>query len=130
MFLFCMGSLLQCFRVRIRAKFFQPDLGPVRPPPLRHIVANMLINTNKSMIASHGFIQHFLFFVFETLLWFLLCFINCKHAAATERAAIFFSTILTWKNLCFTEFSAKILWNTRVAASDVFHMFTQSIKFF
>ena len=39
-------------------------------------------------------------------------------------------TILTWKNLCFTEFSTKIHWNTRLAASDVFLMFTQSIKFF
>ena len=28
---------------------------------------------------------------------------------------------------CFTEFSTKIHW---MAASDVFHMFTQSIKFF
>ena len=36
-------------------------------------------------------------------------------------------TILTWKNLCFTE---KIHWNTVLAASDVFHIFTQSIKFF
>ena len=39
-------------------------------------------------------------------------------------------TILAWKNLCFTEFSTKIHWNTRLAAADVFHMFTQSIKFF
>ena len=39
-------------------------------------------------------------------------------------------TILTSNNLCFTEFSANIHWNTRLAASDVFHMFTQSIKFF
>ena len=38
-------------------------------------------------------------------------------------------TYLT-KNLCFTEFSTKIHWNTKLAASDVFHMFTQSIKFF
>ena len=35
--------------------------------------------------------------------------------------------ILTWNNLCFTEFSAKIHWNPRLAASDVFHVFTQSI---
>ena len=34
------------------------------------------------------------------------------------------------ENFCFTEFSTKIHWNTRLAASDVFHMFTQSIKFF
>ena len=38
--------------------------------------------------------------------------------------------ILTWKNLFLTEFSTKIHWNTRLAASDTFHMFTQSIKFF
>ena len=36
--------------------------------------------------------------------------------------------ILTWKNLRFTEFSTKIHWNARLAASDIFHMFTQSIK--
>ena len=34
--------------------------------------------------------------------------------------------ILTWKNLCFTE---KIHWNTRLAASDVFHIFTQLSSF-
>ena len=39
-------------------------------------------------------------------------------------------TILTWKNLYFTEFSTIIDWNARLAASDVFHIFTQSIKFF
>ena len=39
-------------------------------------------------------------------------------------------TILTWKNLCLAEFSTKIHWNTRLAASDVFHIFIQSIKFF
>ena len=40
-----------------------------------------------------------------------------------------FLTILTG-NMCFTEFSTKIHWNTRLATSDVFHMFTQSVKFF
>ena len=44
---------------------------------------------------------------------------------------IFFElTILKGKNLYFTEFSTKIHCNTRLAASDVFHMFTQPIKFF
>ena len=38
-------------------------------------------------------------------------------------------TILTRKNLYFTEFSTKIHQNERLGASDVFHMFTQSIKF-
>ena len=33
------------------------------------------------------------------------------------------------KNLCFTEFSTKIHWNTKLAASDG-HMFTRSIKVF
>ena len=39
-------------------------------------------------------------------------------------------TILTWNNFRFTEFSTKIHRNTRLAAPDVFHIFTQSIKFF
>ena len=40
-------------------------------------------------------------------------------------------TIFTWnKNLCFAGFSTKFIENTRLAASNVFHMFTQSIKFF
>ena len=39
-------------------------------------------------------------------------------------------TTLTWKNLCITELSTKIHSNTRLAASQVFHMFMQSIKFF
>ena len=34
------------------------------------------------------------------------------------------------ENLCFTELSTKIHRNTRLAVSDVFHMFAQSIKFF
>ena len=37
-------------------------------------------------------------------------------------------TMLIGKDLCFTEFSTKIHWNTRLATSNVFHMFTQSIK--
>ena len=37
--------------------------------------------------------------------------------------------MLTWKNLLFTEFITKINWNTRLAASDVFHIFTQ-VNFF
>ena len=32
--------------------------------------------------------------------------------------------------LCFTEFSIKNAMNLRLAVSDVFHMFTQSITFF
>ena len=28
------------------------------------------------------------------------------------------------ENLCFTEFSTKIYWNSRLAASDVFHVYT------
>ena len=105
--LFCGDSLLQCFRVRIRAQIFWQDLGPVRPPPHPHLVAYRLINTNlltlyvsvficKNILnsslswskswetnppyrifcfsVSHGFTQHFLFLVFETL--FPLMFYN------------------------------------------------------
>ena len=41
-----LGCLLHCFRVIIRAQIFRPDLGSVRPPPLLHLVAHLLINTN------------------------------------------------------------------------------------
>ena len=39
--------------------------------------------------ASYGFIQHFLFLVFEILLCFLLSFLNCEHAATMQRVPIF-----------------------------------------
>ena len=122
-FLFCVGSLLQCFRVRIKAQIFRPDLGWVSSPLLFHLVALLLINTNlltsyasvcnrKSILnsslswskssqinlwyrllcfpASHGFTQHFLFLVFETLLSFLLYFMNYEDVATTQLAPIFF----------------------------------------
>ena len=38
-------------------------------------------------------------------------------------------TILTWKNLHFTEFSTKIHWDTRLAASDVFLLLSQLSSF-
>ena len=107
-FLFCVGSLLQCFRVRIREKIIRTDLESVKPSPLRHIVAHMLINTNLLTLyvsvsfektfwilcrevtaqklihnSQPRFSQHFLFLAFETLLCFL-------HAATTERAPAFF----------------------------------------
>ena len=121
-FLFCVGSLLHYFRFRIREQTFQPDLGPVSPLRISHLVAHLLINTNlltfyvsvffrKNILnsslscskssetnpwygllcfsASHGFTHHFFFLVFETLLCFLLCFINCEHAARTQRAPSF-----------------------------------------
>ena len=50
--------------------------------------------------------------------------------AETKSQSINHSTalmILTWKNLPFTE---ELHSNSRLAASNVFHMFTQSIKFF
>ena len=44
------------------------------------------------MWASHGFTQHFLFLVFETVPCFLLCFLNCKHGA-TIFFVVFFRTL-------------------------------------
>ena len=64
------------------------------------------------------------FFYLDFLSWTFMI-----HRTAGERGAISL-TIFTGKNLCFTEFSTKIHWNTKLAASDFFHMFTQSIKFF
>ena len=37
------GSLLQCFRVKISAQIFRPDSGLVRPLPLLQLVAHLLI---------------------------------------------------------------------------------------
>ena len=34
------------------------------------------------------------------------------------------------EKLCFTHFSTRIYWNRSLAASDLFHMFTQPIKFY
>ena len=58
----------------------------------------------------------------------LKCNLEKKGQIKKQKGRIL--TILTAKNFCFTEFSTKINWNTRLAASDVFLMFTQSIKFF
>ena len=134
-FLFCVGSLLQCFRDRIRAQIFRSDLVTVRPPPIHLLVAHLLNNTSlltsyvsfsiakafwtlsekNSFIlktnhwyrllcfsVSYNFTQHFLFlvFVFETLLYFLLCFTNCEHAATTQRAPIFVFSVSLFLNLC------------------------------
>ena len=110
LFFLYLSSLLQCFRVRIWAQIFRPDLGPVRLPPLLYLVAHLPINTFAKTFwillcrevraqkiihdtlcfsASHGFIWHFLFLVFETLLCFLLCFINYL----TQIAPFFFFSV-------------------------------------
>ena len=138
--LFCMGSLFQCFRVRIRSQIFRQDLGPVRPPPLPHLVAHLLINKNlltsyvsvficknilnssllwsKSSetnpwyllwLNSHGFIQHFLFLVFETL-YFLLYFIIFEHAATTQRAPICFLSVSLLLLIFFTSRCSRLLY--------------------
>ena len=72
---------------------------------------------------------------FSSTCWLaLLRILNTRQTAAVSHVNIS-SNILplmihTGKNLCFTEFNTKIHLNTRLAASDVFHMFTESIKFF
>ena len=50
-FLFCVSSLLQCFRVRIRAQIFRPDLGKMRFHPLLYLVVHLPINAN--ILTSH-----------------------------------------------------------------------------
>ena len=56
-FLFCVGSLLHYFRFRIREQTFQPDLGPVRPLRIPHLVAHLLINTNLLAFYASVFIR-------------------------------------------------------------------------
>ena len=140
--LFCVGSLIQCFRERIRVQTFRQDLGPVRPPHLLHLVAHLLINKNwlasyvsvfirkkilnSSLLsskssetnpwcrlscfsASHGFIQHFLLLVFETLC-FLLYIIICEHAATTQRAPICFLSVSLLLPILFTSCCSPLLY--------------------
>ena len=151
MFLFCVGSLLQCIRLRIRV--LDLDLGSVRSPPLLHLVAHLLINTNlltsyasvyirKNILnsslswskssqtnpwyrllcfsASYGFTQHFLFLVFETLLSFLLYFINYEDVATTQIALIF----LFFKRLFVTSYTLHF----RLFTSNLFR-FLLSFRF-
>ena len=49
----------------------------------------------------------------------------------TQASEIWFDylTILTWKNFCFNEFSTKIHWNTRLAASDVFQFLLIALSY-
>ena len=54
--------------------------------------------------------------------------ISIFHKQASE---IWFDylTILTWKNFCFNEFSTKIHWNARLAASDVFQFLLIALSY-
>ena len=49
-----------------------------------------------------------------------------EYLCDIELSRIYFQiSLFLGKNLCFTELSTQIHWNTRLAAFDVFHMFTQ-----
>ena len=66
-------------------------------------------------------------------LWFKKDFKSAELLTETFFFSFILETdliILIGKNLCFTEISTKFHWSTRLAASDVFHVFTQSIQFF
>ena len=52
-----------------------------------------------------------------------------SHMKITKIKELFFLTILTGKN-CFTQFSRRIYWNTKLAAFDLFDIFAQSIKYY
>ena len=45
---------------------------------------NLIHDTDSCFSASHGFTQQSPFVMFETLLCFLLCSINCEYAATTQ----------------------------------------------
>ena len=80
MFLFFVDSLLQRFTVRIRLQIFRPDLGSVRLPPLSHLLAHLLINTNLltpdvSVFICKNIVNSFCREGPETNRWYrLLCF--------------------------------------------------------
>ena len=102
---------------------------------------------NKTRLSFKIFFVHKFYFVFRTIFSIKTSYIVItlqpfnawcplkghiySKQIRSQRLQIFL-TILTGKNLFFTEFSIKIQWNTRLAASDVFHMltwFTQSSSF-
>ena len=72
-----------------------------------------------SIVKHQNFISNMSVLSFTSTFW--------KHNCIDLLVISFTLTILTWKNLSFTE---KMHWNRRLAASDVFYMFTRSIKFF
>ena len=105
--MFCVGSVLQCFRIRIRANIFWPDLGSVRPAPLLHLLRHLLINTN--LITSYVSV-----FIPKNILnsslswskssennpWYrLLCF-PASHGFTQDFLFLLFETLLCF-SLCF-----------------------------
>ena len=86
---------------------------------LESLVTERVINWSCSQIQLETWLLRNLFFVKK-----------CVYTSLYSQKAGKYDhlTILTRKNLRFTEFSTKIHWNARLAAFDVFHMFTQSIQ--
>ena len=60
-------------------------------------------------------------------------YFQSNDEVSSASADLLFLTILTdrWK-LCFTQFRTRIYWNTntKLAASELSHMFTQSVEFY
>ena len=78
-------------------------LEPYQKTNSLEVTAQKLIHHTNSMLFSQPrFTPHFLFFVLETLLCFLLCFINCEHAATTQRVRIFFLCVFLLLPILFT----------------------------
>ena len=78
-------------------------LEPYQKTNSLEVTAQKLIHHTNSMLFSQPrFTQNFLFFVLETLLCVLLCFINCEHAATTQRVRIFFLCVFLLLPILFT----------------------------
>ena len=66
----------------------------------------------------------------------LKTFQTCNFIKKETPTLVFLSEFLEifnnthWEKLSFTQFSTRIYWNSSLADSELFHMFTQSIKFF
>ena len=108
--MFCVGSLLQCFRVRIMAEVFGPELGSVRLPPLLHLFAHLMINTNLQTSYVSVFIRKNILNSSlswskssETNLWHrLLCF--SSSYGSTQHFLLFVFETLPCFLLCFINY--------------------------
>ena len=101
-FLFCVSSLLQCLRVRTRAQSFRPDLGSMRLPPLRHLDAHLLIDTNllTSQYVSVLLVKKF---------WILLCRgVRAQKIIHDTNSYLTFPLSCVWKSAVFPSLLYKL----------------------
>ena len=116
-FLFCVSSLLQCLRVRIRAKIFRPDLGTVKFPPLLHLVAHLPINANllTSMYRCS----------FAKTFWILLC-----HEVRAQKLIHNKNSMLFSQPRFYLTFPLSCVWNSAMFPIMFYKLFNANSTVF